>query len=112
MENINETQNKIYVEMAAYEKEVKEHNLKITQSIGATKQDIDILLNGSTITNKMELVKEQKGIKDDLEKNKIFKEVYVDEKKTPNGESGDYSYSGHVYGKLKKNEWLKIPFEC
>ncbi len=105
----NFTEEELYKQMAEYNKEVKEHNLQILKDNGISTEDFNILTDQCYVTDKIQIVSEPEG-DDECESFGIFKAVYVDQTSTANGDSGDYSYRGHVYGKLANKKWLKVPY--
>lgn len=108
----SEEEEKVFAELAAYEKEVNEHNDAIFKSIGATDENIKDLMDCSTITDKITEVEAPKGQNDYIDPFGPFKETWTDQTSHSMGETGDYWYTGFIYAKIGKNKWLKIPYEC
>lgn len=91
-----------------HEKEIHDHNAELLQSTNITGWDIKELMDGASITGKMEIVSQPTG-SDNRETVGIFKNVWVDQYSV--GTEGD-SWAGHIYGEFSNGQWLKIPYEC
>ena len=71
-------------------------------------EDFKDLLQDAQLNGKLEFVNEPIG-DDQHEQSGIFKEIFVDQWTT--NMEGD-SFAGFIYGKLKENKWLKVPYYC
>ncbi len=105
-----EEEQKVFAEVAEYEKEYRDFNVRLFSEIGATGEDTRALLDCATVTDRISFLDKPFGANQN-KKIGPFKSVWLDEICRPIPESGDYEYSGHIYAKISKNKWLKIPFD-
>ena len=99
---------KVYAELAAYEKEIADHNESVLRSLGKKAQkDFEELLDCCNVIEKIEFVDAAKG-HDNKENCGVFKNVHV-EQWTTNIECD--SYAGFIYANVN-GKWIKVPFSC
>jgi hypothetical protein len=99
---------KVYADLAAYEKEIADHNEQVLKSLGEEAQrDFEELMDYCNITDKINLVDSPKG-SDNKEHCGVFKNVHVDQWTT--NMEGD-SYAGFIYANVK-GQWIEVPFSC
>lgn len=107
--------NEIYADIYKAEKNIEIINNSILSSLlePTAKQDLESILDGAGadlgIYEPLSFVEKPEGNNQDNCPCGIFKETWVDQ--WSEGIEGD-CYSGHIYGKIKKGKWLKIPFNC
>lgn len=98
----------VYAELAAYKKEITDHNEQILKSLGKKAQrDFESLIEYCNVTEKIEFVDNPKG-HDNKENCGVFKNVHV-EQWTTNME-GD-CFEGFIYARIN-GQWIKVPFSC
>jgi len=97
---------KVMEDVANFESEIRNHNQRFFDEIGATKGEIEWLLNDCFIEAKIEFVNQPEGDNQNSSYG-IFKELYVDQWQT--GIEGD-SFSGYLYAKLPDGRWLKVSY--
>ena len=99
---------KVYADLAAYEKEIADHNEQVLKSLGKKAQkDFEELMGFCNVTEKIKLVDAPKG-SDNKEHCGVFKNVHVDQWTT--NMEGD-SYAGFIYANVK-GQWIEVPFSC
>ena len=99
---------KVYADLAAYEKEIADHNEQVLKSLGKKAQnDFEELLDCCNVTEKIKLVDAPKG-SDNKENCGVFKNVHVDQWST--NMEGD-SYAGFIYANVN-GQWIEVPFSC
>ncbi len=100
---------KVYAELAAYDKEVREHNEKLISEIGVTAaEDFKDLTDDIHVHEKMEIVDKPSGTNND-ESFGVFTEVFVDQWSV--GMEWD-SFEGFLYARFAEDKWLKIRYSC
>lgn len=103
-----EQTDKVYADLASYEKEVSEHNEQVLKALGKKAQaDFEELMDCCKVTEKIKLVDAPKGI-NNKERCGVFKNVHVDQWGT--NMEGD-SYAGFIYTNVK-GQWIQVPFSC
>ncbi len=99
---------KVYSDLAAYEKEIADHNEQFLKSLGKKAQeDFAELMDFCDVTEKISFVDAPKGT-DNKEICGVFKNVHVDQWTT--NMEGD-SYACFIYANVK-GQWIEIPFSC
>jgi hypothetical protein len=99
---------KVYEDLAAYEKEICDHNYNLIRSFGKkADEDFKNMLDFCRVTEKIEFVNTPIGDKQ-TENYGIFKNIYVDQWSV--GTEGD-CYEGFIYARVK-DRWIKIPYSC
>jgi len=99
---------KVYADLAAYEKEIADHNEQVLKTLGKKAQnDFEELMDCCNVTEKIKLVDAPKG-SDNKEHCGVFKNVHVDQWTT--NMEGD-SYAGFIYANVK-GQWIEVPFSC
>lgn len=100
----------VYDQIEADEKEINEYNTNLLKSIGASWEDLELLLDCGTLNGKIEIVTKPTGHDQEYEDCEyFFKDVWVDQHST--GYEGD-SFAGFIYGKIEEGKWLKVPYYC
>lgn len=84
------------------------YNKALVKEVGISKKDFECLIDGCTVTGKIEIVSYCRG-RDNDQKYKTIKRVFVDQRSY--GMEGD-SFVGEIYAEFKENKWLKVPYEC
>ena len=99
---------KVYADLAAYEKEIADHNEQVLKSLcKKAEKDFEELLDCCNVTEKIKLVDAPKG-SDNKEHCGVFRNVHVDQWST--NMEGD-SYAGFIYANVK-GQWIEVPFSC
>ncbi len=99
---------KVYADLAAYEKEIIDHNEQFLKSFGKKAQgDFKDLMEDCSINEKIKFVDAPKG-SDNKEHCGVFKNIHVDQQAT--NMEGD-SYAGFIYANIK-GQWIEVPFSC
>jgi len=99
---------RVYQELAAYEKEIQEHNSKFLDNLGQQSiQDFEELMDCCNITEKIKFVEEPKGRRNN-EDIGVYKDIHVDQWTT--NMEGD-SYSGFLYANIN-DKWIEVPYSC
>jgi hypothetical protein len=99
---------KVFADVAAYYKEIADHNEQVLKSLGKKAQkDFEELLEYCNVTEKINLVDEPKG-RDNKEHCGVFKNVHVDQWCV--NMEGD-SFEGFIYANVK-GQWIEVPFSC
>ena len=99
---------KIYKELAEYEKEIESHNSKFLDDLGEDAvNDFEELMDCCNVTEKIKLVDAPKGTRNN-ENIGVFLDVYVNQWCT--NMEGD-SFSGFLYANVK-GKWVEIPYSC
>ena len=99
---------KVYADLAAYEKEIADHNEQVLKTLGKKAQkDFVELMDCCNVTEKIKFVDAPKG-SDNKEHCGVFKSVHVVQWTT--NMEGD-SYAGFIYANVK-GQWIEIPFSC
>lgn len=104
----DENMERAFSAIAQYEKEQHEENMKLLKENNIPIEDYEDLLDYCSINGKLEIVEKPTGT-NQQEGHGMFKSVFVDQWNV--GMEGD-SFEGYIYGKIGKNKWLKIPYEC
>lgn len=92
-----------------YHKEIEDHNTSFLKQFGETaNSDFAALVDGCTVTGKIEYVDNPRGTDQFDDDCGIFKDVHVDQWSV--GDSGD-SYGGFIYANVN-GRWISIPYEC
>jgi len=104
-----ESIDRAYAELAAWENDVFDHNQNLIESLGdSAKEDFDAMMDCCSITDKIEIVESPDG-DNQQEDFGIFSAVYVRQWST--SIEGD-SYSGFTYARIPDGRWFKIPYSC
>jgi len=99
---------KVYSDLAAYEKEIADHNEQVINKLGKrARKDFAELMDCCNITDKINFVDAPKG-KDNQENCGIYKNIHVDQWST--NMEGD-SYAGFIYANVN-GQWIEIPYSC
>jgi hypothetical protein len=99
---------KVYDDLAIYEKGILDYNNNLINSFGKTaKKHFKDLLEYCNVTDKITLVDKPNGDKQN-ECYGMFQDIHVDQWTV--GTEGD-SYAGFIYANAK-GQWIKIPYSC
>lgn len=95
--------------MNAYYKEIYDHNAEFIKQFGETHdKDFADLIEGCTVTDKIQFVEKQMGREQFEDDCGVFTNVHVDQWNS--GITGD-SYGGVIYANVF-GRWIAIPYEC
>ena len=95
--------------VAAYEKEIADHNAKILSDNNIPWEDFESVVDDCAVTGKVEIVTTPEGNDNCEDPHGVFKRIFV--RQWSIGCTGD-SYAGYIFAELSENKWLKIPYEC